>query len=589
MGATRIEQLPRSLDKQVRARELHQQGWRRRDIALTLGVTSGTVKRWTKSNNETYRLAVQPSTAHDVAELVEVITSRAGRPSDKLAVAALLETHGIRDVDAKQIYGFANVFELAECVYITCLSQPQLPDSRPKQAAQRNWKQVSFLFIGRYIGAALYDVSFILQTLALLGLGYNLGFYTFFAPRETSIVIGAIILSFVVSGGFIRAIGYAGSFYIGQQNYVLAGKSVLRFILLGFGTVMAVSLMFCAIDLFTSHTVSTSTLILIGYFALFSGILLHSAIMYALQQRLGLFTMSFIGLAVVIGVMKYTDWGIFAAHWLGMLATLLSAWVWIGLTFKAKSTSHARVKNELPPFRSQLLAVAPHFVYGVFYYLFSTISRIVAYSHLTGSPLRFSVQRSYETGLIWALLPFLIAGPLLESASQMLFAELAERQSGRDVLQQNYYHSAFAAYIVPAAISVLSMTVLSLIAYYGVMGLRGIDNPIIEDLFSNNTRDIIMVFLWTTVGNILLVWGLLNVSLLLSSRKMWLPVQAVALASIVNLVVSVLFNHLWGYQYSVIGFAVGALCLALVTFRGVWEILQQVDYHDYSAYWNYSM
>jgi hypothetical protein len=583
--------------KQQLAWELKQQGWKHEDIATELGVSSKTLRRWIKNIKERgaakHRLFETHFERHrktSVVELVDFIIGKVGQPSEIMAVAALLETYGIRDADAQHIYGEPDVFALAECVYVGCLNRPSLSVQPAPQVVRQNWGQTVQHIARSYVGAALYDSVFFVQAIALLAFGYNLGFYTLFAPRETAIVIGAIILSFIFSGGLIRAIGYAGSFYLGQQNYILAARMVRRIVLFGLGIVAALSLVSYLANSLVLGLSSTNILIFLIYFLLFSGILLFSAVMYSLQQRLGLFVMSLVGLAVVVVIMQFTNWGIYAGHWAGMSTAIFTAWIWITLTFKSRNRSRdARIGGELPPIRSQIAALAPYFIYGTLYYVFATASRMVAYSQITPTSFAFRIHKSYEGGLIWALLPFLLIGPLLEGVAQMLINDLARRQSNRDVVEHKYYHSAFTAYIFPSSILVLALIVLNILAYLAVMSLWNAKNQVITDLFAPNPQIIVTVFLWTALGNLLLVWGLLNTSLLLSSRKLWLPIKAVFLAALINVLVGVLFNHVGGYQYSVIGFAVGGLCFALLTSRGVWVILQQVDYHDYSSYWNFSM
>ena len=67
-------------------------------------------------------------------ELVDLVVERIGVPVDVYAVAATLESEGIRDLDARERFGSADVFDLAEDVYGAALQKvvetPVEPDRK---------------------------------------------------------------------------------------------------------------------------------------------------------------------------------------------------------------------------------------------------------------------------------------------------------------------------------------------------------------------------------------------------------------------------------------------------------------------------
>src|SRR5258708_481796 len=119
--------------KYLRAVELQQQGWKREEIAAELGVSSRVVTWWIENVKAGRAVASSHLQEHlekepqkSIGELVDFIVAKVGRPSEAMAVAALLETYGIRDIDAQDAYGVEDVFALAENVYTACLDRPAI-------------------------------------------------------------------------------------------------------------------------------------------------------------------------------------------------------------------------------------------------------------------------------------------------------------------------------------------------------------------------------------------------------------------------------------------------------------------------------
>src|SRR5205085_1130624 len=128
------------------------------------------------------------------AELVEFVLEETGHPIDVWAVAATLESGGVRDADARA-RGARDVFELAEAVLAACRTRPLLaPESTavPRIELRR--------FVRLYLRGGFFFIPFLMQLVALVALGYGLWASVDFSLRQASIVGCALIFSFVVTG-----------------------------------------------------------------------------------------------------------------------------------------------------------------------------------------------------------------------------------------------------------------------------------------------------------------------------------------------------------------------------------------------------
>lgn len=102
-------------------------------------------------------------------ELVDFVIEQTGRPLDRWAVAATLESGGIRDVDARERYGRRDVFDLADDVYFRSL-QVVSPDRSPPERAVARRRRAA-VFAGKYLTGGFFFIPLSLQLGSLLLLG----------------------------------------------------------------------------------------------------------------------------------------------------------------------------------------------------------------------------------------------------------------------------------------------------------------------------------------------------------------------------------------------------------------------------------
>ncbi len=534
-------------------------------------------------------------------KLADEIMGKIGRPLDKWAVAAVLESIGVRDADAVQDFGKEDIFALAEDVYARCRTRKgKLTGARkPKELAL---KEKLGRFAKFYTQGLFFALPMAGQIFAVLFLGYSLWASLQFSEREGTIVAMGIILSLVVTGGFVQAIGRKGLFYLEQGSYALAKEVCLRFIKAGTLVVIEVGLILYLVNLIWPFFGRTTLVIALMYYFLLSELWLSLAVLYALRERIATLLLTLLGALVVYLTMKLTPWGIFAAHGTGLTIAdaLIFAWSYRALSRRARRTSTALKLAKLPRVPILTYSVAPYFLYGVLYFGYLFVDRLVGWSAGEFPPPYIIWFRDpYEWGIDIALLSLVLTIAALEytvNEFTSLIIPVQKRFSAHQIPQHNGF---FKRFYFRQLILLLAVAVISALGTRWMAAALGNRPPIVFPMSPGNdvAKDspaattgvfddpvIALTFVWGVIGYSLLAWGLLNAIFLFSLSRPNFILRAIVLALIVNLVVGFALSRAISYEYSVIGLTAGSLTFGVLTTWYAFRVLNRLDYYYYSAY-----
>jgi hypothetical protein len=92
------------------------------------------------------------------------------------------------------------------------------------------------------------------------------------------------------------------------------------------------------------------------------------------------------------------------------------------------------------------------------------------------------------------------------------------------------------------------------------------------------------VFAWGAAGYVLLTWGLLNATFLLSLARTWLVVGALGAAVSVDLGVGIALSRSGASWEAVIGLTAGCATFALLSAAITVHTLRRSDYHYLASY-----
>jgi hypothetical protein len=519
----------------------------------------------------------------DVDELVDAVIAVAGVPVDAWAVAATLESRGMRDVDAVARYGRDDVFALAREVYERALERAAVA---PPPAAPPLGRRRAALRLARQMGkGAFFFVPLAVQVVALLTLGYSQWASVDFSLSQASIVGLAAGLSFVVTGGFVQGLGYLGPFFGEPGKHRLAEQVTWWTMLAGMAGALAFGGLLYGANVLTGAYPSGLAGVGLVYYALMASLWLVDAMLYMLHRYLAMLVTTLAGLGVVAAARSGADLSMYHSHWLGLGASTLLALAWgaVILRHRARSTTGDLRLARLPR-RSVLARVAtPFFVYGGLYFALLFCDRLAAWS-AGDNPLPLWFRVSYELGLDGALVAIVGSLAFLQHTVED-FTErvplLQERVAARARADHNRRLLRF--YARQLAIVLVLALVGAVVVFALVQGLADAHalGRVRKDIEGDVTPS---VFAIGAGAYALLAWGLLNTTLLMGLARPWPVVRALVLALAVDAAVGFPLSRVGPYWLAVVGLAAGCATFAAVTAVSAVRSLRRGDYHYFAAW-----
>lgn len=512
------------------------------------------------------------------------VRDRIGRPVDKWAVTATLEAMGLRDTDARSQFGVTDLFALSERLYPHLESGAPLPSSSPRRS---EWWKHSFHTFGSYARGLLFVAPMALQIAAVLFLGYSLWAWLYFTEAQATVVALGTLLSFVVTGGFVQSIGREGHLYQSQDSPHLAYRACRRLVGLGMLAVGGVTLFFLITNAIFPYYPFSLMAISALYFVLLSSLWLSLSLLYVIDHLSAIVGVTLLGIVPVFGVMNYTEWGIHVAHGLGLTLTVLITYgygsYWLRRRVRLAPDSHDT--DSLPPLSIQIHNLRTYFGYGLCFFTFLGVDRVIAWSvaHPEPPPYVIWFRTPYELGIDWALLSLLLTLAVLQHTVQALSAWLFPKDQSLtlpiEVATQivKWFHlRQFFLVLAVGGTSILG-------TYYGVVALEHsvfFPNEVVL-LGSPVTRT---VFWCAALGYLLLAVGLHNLlfPMMLSAPRPALQSFLYALGA--NVIIGLLLSRIFHYEYAVVGLLAGSLVLAVVSFVQTRRFLDSFAYHYYAAY-----
>ena len=514
------------------------------------------------------------------AELARRLIDDTGPPIDTWAVAALLESRGIRDLDARERYGELDVFGLAQRVHgltqevdVTTTGVASSPGRVPPLPVSRLLKRGGYLI-----------ASLVIQFVSLLVFGYSQWVSVHFTRAETSTVAVAAAASLVVTAGCGGTLGYLSTYFSESGKYRLTRHIVL--ITFGIGLV-ATAVGALALYLIGRHLVSWPPSLLragLVYYALFAVSTLTITILYILRQHVAMIGTSIIGVLVAVGAHEGLDLPLRHAQWAGIGASIAvaSGVGLVGLNRLAGWTAGLERFARLPRPWTLVRLSAPHFIFPTLYFAAVVADRIVAWS--AGSkPLAVWFDTSYEIGLDWALGSVLAGLAFLDitvAAVARLLETVNDRYGADDIATLN---RAFLRFWIRHIVFTLTLLVLGAAVVFGgvhalgALGMHGLADRIADPI----TR---RVFALGLVGYGLLALGLSNGIFLFAMARPWLIVGAMGAGFSAGLTVSLVLSRVLDYWWSAAGTAAGGFVFAALTGLATWRTLKRGDLHLYAAY-----
>lgn len=525
----------------------------------------------------------EPPERRSVGALAEFIVDEAGPPVDVWAIAALLESTGIRDTDARDRYGMPDVFALARAVDAEITDpRPRPPEEEDRASRRERLRRYARVF-GRGV---FFFVPLALQLAALLIVGVSLYASLDFTTGQASIVAVAASLSFVITGAFVQGTGYLGPLFIEPGKHQLAERVLWAMLAAGFAISLALGGILVAVALLTDAYTGDQAERLFAYYALLAVQALSSGALYTLK-RYGLMLAGTAAGLVVAGVLYHqTDLRIEHVHWLalataGGLETAIVGWT---LRRRSKETRGDMRLARLPRMRLLVRRSAPYALYGLLYFLLLTADRGVAWGY-GDHPQPFWFSTEYELGLDWALAALVLSLAFLEITVERFSARLtpaaenhaldAVREHNRTFLSFWSRQLAYVAALAAAGAWVAVVTAWGL----AELGALGPAQAIYEDPVTR------YVFAGGIVGYSFLALGIANSVFLMGLARPWPVLGTLVPSAVVSIGVGIALTSATDEHWTAVGgMMAGMFVFAAGTGFHARRTLRSVDYHAYAAW-----
>ncbi len=522
--------------------------------------------------------AAQDTSANLMTALSD-LQELAADPFDGLAITALLESTGLRDVDASNRYGEPDLFAVGEALY------PQLP--LPIALPRSTLPVISFRlavlpalrrFVAGYATGLTYLGTVVAQIIIYMILRYSLFAASSFTIHQATVVAMATLASLAITAPAVQGIARRGNTYLNLGNAHLARAAMRQISLAG---LLLTCLAGVAIFIPWILSGGSESGRFFGYFSVLSVLWVAIARVDVCKQRRWVSPMS-IGATMIVYLLKqFAGWQIQYAQWvaigvldLGLLA--LAEWT----LWRWNRTVRDDVRSaSLPPIRVLVARTWPVFVYGLMYYCFLFTDRIVCW---TSTPLAargwIAFRGDYEAALDWGLVVLFLSTSVLEYTIRVFSAFIIPAAEATTADGDAIFARAFLRLYIRQALILLLVSAAAVTGGYALLTTARYAGGS-SFLSTFQAPAVRRVFLVAAIGYLLFSAGLFSAVFLQSLSKGGTVVAWLTAAVAVDAVVGVTATHVFNYEWAVAGLVAGGAVFAVLCGVSAMRLLRHSPYH----------
>ena len=529
-------------------------------------------------------LDIRPE-GQEMAKLTESIVHAIGRPVDPFAVTATLESMGWRDMDARELFNKKDLFELGREIYYRCQLYPQ-KNGRHNSNGQMHRSESEIKSFLRYYGrGSLFMLPIVAQILVLFFLRFSLWASLDLSQAQATVVAIGTILSFIVTGGFVQSIGRDTIYYLSMKQYLLVKKSFYKQLTLGVGVICLFAFSLFVFNLIFPFYGLRMSIVMLTYFVLLALLWLLLSILYVIKHYVAILAVTLLGVVPVYLIMHYADWGIYRAHFTGLVVANILAFGYGYLWLRLKSQGGDE-EARLPRVSTMTYLLSPYFIAGLVYFVFLFADRLVGWSAANGEALPFIIwfRTPYELGMDWALVSLLLTVAMLEYSIERFSRLLVPKQQSCSIRAVRRFSTFFRRFYKRQFILLIVIGTISIfVTYFAILLLRRWDSVReIHDFFSH--RITFFTFYFAAPGYFFLSVGLLNTLLFFTLSRPGFTLKSILPALATDVAIGFAASRWFGYEYAVLGLLAGGLVYALVSTGYIRKYLKDLDYYYYSAF-----
>jgi len=238
----------------------------------------------------------------------------------------------------------------------------------------------------------------------------------------------------------------------------------------------------------------------------------------------------------------------------------------------------------LPKAGTLVYTLYPFFLYGILYFLFLIMDRLLAWTTSKGyMPYFMWFNMPYEVGVDWALFTFVVTVAFIEVFIHELGILSFQKIRKIKAYNVNDFNEHFLGIYRFALVVFVFMGTLSIVVSFFsplVLSVK-FKLPYAKVFFILVNQK---VFWFASVGYTFLSIALLNCVIFFAYSRHKFALQSIAIGTLSNLIIGFLFSRIVNYYYSVVGLSVGAFIFAIVSSYYAWQFFRKFHYYYYSAF-----
>lgn len=514
-------------------------------------------------------------------ELFEKITFDRGKPLNKWELTALLEIYGLRDVDANDMYGFEDLFEMARYLSVFIDDYKYGVKTFELEAPPSKVKRI----IVNYLEGMAFALPMLLQVFFTLVIGYGIWSSLDLDVRTATAIAMGTFAALVVTGGPAQAIGRKGLFYIKMEEFNLAHKITKKLFKLFFVQILIVGLAILLFNLFFGLIPSDMLLYMLVYYFLLSLLFTSFAIYYMMELYGTIAFYVLIGVALVyIFHSLFFHFGIIYSQVFSLLITNTIVFFDAFRRVKKLTEKSPEKEGDAEPRISLLFySLNAYMLYGTLYFMFLINDRLMAWSAIPYQPYFIWFNVRDEIGLDWALIVLI----LLIGMSEVIIYEFMYRVND-DIITHRYYEADkfnriyrrfFMKYNV--IFFIVSIFVIYLV-YIGIYMMKLYTEWDFVDVFFVDPTP--MIYIVAAISYAFMSNALTNILFFFSYSRYKAVLKGIGVGLLINVFLGLLLSRLLGYEYAVYGLLVGAVVFWAFVIHFGDRFFKNLDYYYYSAY-----
>ncbi|MEI6206177.1 MAG: hypothetical protein WCP20_05305 [Desulfuromonadales bacterium] len=521
----------------------------------------------------------EPPGEEEELQLLRKVTIGKGKPRDYFELSALLETNGLRDVDARNDWKQPDIFSLAKRLFVHADKL-----TYEEQVFKTDTKKLVVRVISNYAKGAVFALPMLLQIVSMVIVGFGIWSYINFSLRQATAISLGTLMALCITGGISQVIGRKGLYYLKMDEMILASIVTKRLFLVGTVLIFVAAVISVLLNVYFKLFPPDMFQLYIAYFILLSLVFLSFAVFYMFESFGTIALLVLFGIICTYFGFEVFKVGIVYSQYISLAIIFIMSILIILFKLRKIATKSMSEGHLLPSVSSLFFSLYPYFIFGTAYFLFIVMDRVLAW---TGGkkflPYFFWFNYPYEVGVDWALIPLIFTLALVEvyiyELGFLAFNKIRLIPSIDVKNFNNYFLRVYGiAGITFALFGVVSILLAFLFPYFILMTGYG---KYVEVFFAPIHM---FVFFCGSIAYVLLSWSLLNCITFFSYSRPEFALKSLGLGLLVDFLIGYVFSRSLDYYYSVVGLLIGSIVFAVFSTMYALRFFRRYDFYYYSSY-----